>query len=153
MLDCASYRCGAGVAGTGVPRISESFVPITSPETTNSTRRFCCRPAAVSFVATGTVSPNPFAVRMSPLNPCVIRNSRTDPARCSDSFWLYSSLPTDRCDPRLQSEARDVRGQSPRHGLASLEQSAGVYILAVSKSTSDMLTTSPRGVSVFPGSC
>jgi hypothetical protein len=28
-------------------------VPITSPEITSSTRRFCCRPDAVSFEATG----------------------------------------------------------------------------------------------------
>ena len=28
-------------------------VPMISPETTISTRRFCCRPAAVSFEATG----------------------------------------------------------------------------------------------------
>src|ERR1035437_9337526 len=34
-------------------------VPITSPETTSSTRRFCWRPSAVSFDATGCVLPNP----------------------------------------------------------------------------------------------
>jgi len=33
----------------GVP----AGVPISSPETTNSTLRFCCRPEAVSLVATG----------------------------------------------------------------------------------------------------
>jgi len=37
-------------------------VPITSPETTNSTRRFCCRPSAVSLDATGCVLPKPCAV-------------------------------------------------------------------------------------------
>ena len=36
--------------------------PMISPETTSSTRRFCWRPAAVSFVATGMDSPKPFAV-------------------------------------------------------------------------------------------
>ena len=34
-----------------------------SPETTSSTRRFCCRPAAVSLVATGWPSPSPNAPR------------------------------------------------------------------------------------------
>jgi hypothetical protein len=38
------------------------MVPITSPETTSSTRRFCWRPSAVSFDATGCVFPNPFDV-------------------------------------------------------------------------------------------
>src|ERR1035437_7256555 len=37
-------------------------VPITSPETTSSTRRFCWRPSAESLVATGCVLPNPCAV-------------------------------------------------------------------------------------------
>jgi hypothetical protein len=37
------------LAAIGVP-IS---VPITSPEITISTRRFCCRPSAVSLEATG----------------------------------------------------------------------------------------------------
>ena len=37
------------LAAIGVP----ITVPITSPETTISTRRFCCRPSAVSFEATG----------------------------------------------------------------------------------------------------
>jgi hypothetical protein len=33
--------------------------PITSPDTMSSTRRFCCRPPAVSLEATGCVLPNP----------------------------------------------------------------------------------------------
>jgi len=32
------------------------------PETTSSTRRFCCRPSAVSFEATGWFFPKPCAV-------------------------------------------------------------------------------------------
>jgi hypothetical protein len=39
-------------------------VPISSPETTSSTRRFCWRPAAVSFVVTGFVLPKPMAVTL-----------------------------------------------------------------------------------------
>ena len=35
------------------------FVPITSPEIMISTRRFCCRPAGVSLLATGFDFPNP----------------------------------------------------------------------------------------------
>ena len=37
-------------------------VPITSPEMTISTRRFCCRPEAESLEAIGRVSPKPFVV-------------------------------------------------------------------------------------------
>lgn len=37
------------LAAIGVP----ITVPITSPETTISTRRFCCRPSALSLEATG----------------------------------------------------------------------------------------------------
>ena len=36
-------------------------VPMSSPETMSSTRRLRCRPAAVSFVATGCDLPNPLA--------------------------------------------------------------------------------------------
>jgi hypothetical protein len=36
--------------------------PISSPETTSSTRRFCCRPAEVALVDTGRCLPNPSAV-------------------------------------------------------------------------------------------
>lgn len=39
--------------------------PIGPPVTTISTRRFCCRPAALSFVATGLALPNPTAVTVS----------------------------------------------------------------------------------------
>ena len=35
------------------------FEPMASPDTMISTRRFCCRPAAVSLVATGRSSPTP----------------------------------------------------------------------------------------------
>ncbi len=45
------YRDWGSVAGC--IRSSPIVVPITSPDTTNSTRRFCCRPAAVSLDAIG----------------------------------------------------------------------------------------------------
>ena len=61
------------VVGGVVPRISDSFVPMISPETTSSTRRFCWRPAAVSFDATGCVSPKPLAVRISASDPVQTR--------------------------------------------------------------------------------
>src|SRR5271166_4076776 len=35
--------------------------PIASPESTSSTRRFCCRPSAVSFDAMGSLLPKPRA--------------------------------------------------------------------------------------------
>ena len=54
----------------GIGRISE---PMISPETTSSTRRFCCRPVAVSFDATGWVLPNPLAVTEASEIPALVR--------------------------------------------------------------------------------
>jgi len=48
-------------------------VPITSPEITSSTRRFCCRPSVVSLEATGCVSPKPFDVTELDAIPCWVR--------------------------------------------------------------------------------
>jgi len=58
------YLCAIGVP------IS---VPITSPEITSSTRRFCCRPAAVSFEATGCVFPKPLVVTEVCGIPCCVK--------------------------------------------------------------------------------
>jgi hypothetical protein len=48
-------------------------LPIASPDTTSSTLRFCCRPAALSFVATGKVLPKPFALTEFVATPCCTR--------------------------------------------------------------------------------
>lgn len=48
-------------------------VPITSPETTSSTRRLRWRPAAVPLLATDIVLPKPLAVTLSALRPCWTR--------------------------------------------------------------------------------
>ena len=48
-------------------------VPITSPETTSSTRRFSWRPLALSLEATGWVSPNPLVVTEPDAIPCPVR--------------------------------------------------------------------------------
>lgn len=45
------------------------LLPIALPLTTNSTLRFCCRPAAVALVATGFDSPNPLVVTASVPTP------------------------------------------------------------------------------------
>src|SRR6267154_2471618 len=45
------------------------LVPIASPETIISTRRFCCRPAAVPLDATGIDLPSPVAVRLASGTP------------------------------------------------------------------------------------
>lgn len=45
------------------------FPPMTSPETTISTRRFSCRPVAVALSATGVDIPNPCAVTLPSRNP------------------------------------------------------------------------------------
>jgi len=53
-----------------------------------STRRFCCRPAAESLPATGSLSPFPNAEsRIAPI-PCPARYAFTESARRSDSPWL-----------------------------------------------------------------
>jgi hypothetical protein len=52
-----SYGCAYWFSFASTAEPTE--FPMTSPETTNSTRRFCCRPAGVSFVATGWLLPNP----------------------------------------------------------------------------------------------
>ncbi len=54
-------------------RFEETEVPMMSPETTISTRRFCCRPSLVSFEATGRVFPNPLDVMLSARKPCATR--------------------------------------------------------------------------------
>ena len=47
--------------------------PMISPETTSSTRRFCWRPAAVSFEATGWLFPNPLEVTDVPATPSFVK--------------------------------------------------------------------------------
>ena len=59
--------------------------PIGLPLTTISTRRFCCRPAGVSFAAIGRVSPNAATVIAVSGIFCCSRYANTDCARCSDS--------------------------------------------------------------------
>ena len=50
------------------------YLPMSSPETMSSTRRLRCRPAAVSFVATGCDLPNPLAEgEFVPEIPCWMR--------------------------------------------------------------------------------
>src|ERR1019366_5285281 len=60
------YRFAAvGEPSTGLPNIS--------PETIISTRRFCCRPAAMLLSATGLVLPKPCAVTIPEFRPCETR--------------------------------------------------------------------------------
>src|SRR5262245_44710101 len=66
--------------------LAEADALMDSPVTTSSTRRFCCRPAAVSLDATGEVSPKPLAVIEAEETPCPTRNSETEEARRSDSL-------------------------------------------------------------------
>src|SRR5580658_706534 len=53
-----------------------------------STRRFCCRPAAESLLATGSLSPLPEAERRIEPMPCPARYDFTESARRSDNPWL-----------------------------------------------------------------
>jgi hypothetical protein len=48
-------------------------VPINSPEITSSTRRFCCRPSAVSLEATGWAFPKPRVVTEPVAIPSCVR--------------------------------------------------------------------------------
>src|SRR5437867_726169 len=56
---------------------------------TTSTRRFFCRPASVSLLATGRLSPKPRAVSLAPSTRSFsASHRRTDSARRSDRRWL-----------------------------------------------------------------
>ena len=56
-----------------LPVVAFTGLPMASPDTRSSTLRFCCRPAALSLVATGRVSPNPVAVTEPEATPCCTR--------------------------------------------------------------------------------
>src|SRR5581483_6121384 len=45
-------------------------LPMASPDRTNSTRRFCARPSAVSFDAIGSFLPKPWASTLADAIPC-----------------------------------------------------------------------------------
>jgi hypothetical protein len=72
------YCCGGWLAGP-------ICVPIISPEIMISTRRFCCRPVAVSLLATGSDFPCPTAVIEVGSIPWFMRYARTEVARFSES--------------------------------------------------------------------
>src|SRR5260370_26446432 len=55
------------------PVDASAVFPIASPESTSSTRRFCCRPSGVSFDAIGSVLPNPLALIEGAEIPCWTR--------------------------------------------------------------------------------
>ena len=56
-----------------LPVVALAGLPIASPDTTSSTLRFCCRPAALSFVATAKLLPKPLAVTELVATPCCTR--------------------------------------------------------------------------------
>src|SRR5215470_7671169 len=64
------------------------LVQLPGPASVSSTRRFCARPAGVSFEATGSASPNPRADTRLGLTPCEIMNCITLSARFCDSTRL-----------------------------------------------------------------
>src|SRR5579859_69399 len=73
-VDRDRFRCQIihwGLEGLGVGELSGGTpcVPMTSPETTISTRRFNLRPAAVLLSATGSALPSPTAVTWSGTTP------------------------------------------------------------------------------------
>src|SRR5437588_961562 len=76
-----------------------AFFTASGLSTMNSVRRFMARPAEVSLLAIGLVSPRPIDCIRSPAMPTPMRKSRTALARRSESFWLYSSEPTESVLP------------------------------------------------------
>jgi hypothetical protein len=86
-----SLSVGSALTIQGVVRRAVcAIVPIASPATISSTRRFCCRPVGVSLDATGWVS----------------RDSWTDAGcRCLRQ----------RCAPRSAASGRGARAGCPRH--------------------------------------
>jgi hypothetical protein len=70
------------------PSVPRHLIPVDGLLMTTSTRRFCCRPAAESLSATGSLRPLPDAEsRIEPI-PCPARYDFTELARRSDSPWL-----------------------------------------------------------------
>ena len=90
---------------------------------------------------------SPSHVRMSGLRPCVMRYSRTEFARCSESRWLYASLPTLSVWPSTSISKPGCESTIPAT-RASFSRATGrsVYF-AVSNRTSDMFTMRPLAVS------
>jgi len=69
-IECAGPRA----ASDYLAAIEEPIaVPMISPEITISTRRFCCRPCAVSFEATGWDFPKPSVVTDAGAIPDCVR--------------------------------------------------------------------------------
>lgn len=69
------------------------LLPIASPLTTISTRRFIWRPAAVRLEATGLSGPKPRSVTLLEGTPWLTRKLRTAAARRSDNVMLNSCEP------------------------------------------------------------
>ena len=112
---CDSGVCGC--RGVVVPEVSDDFVPITSPETTSSTRRFCCRPAAVSLDATGVDLAEALAPSECPTAGPGSTGNRARHRRAvrtaSDCNRRCRRCP---CGLQLRSSGRDERGQCPHAG-------------------------------------
>ena len=85
IVDPLAPESGAADVGTSSDGVLAPIcVPITSPEIIISTRRFCCRPAAVVLSATGFAFPNPVAVTDPGSIPCDTRYACTPSARFSE---------------------------------------------------------------------
>ena len=86
----AGARAGSRwrVKARRAPSAPRHLIPVDGLLMTTSTRRFCCRPAAESLSATGSLRPLPDAEsRVEPI-PCPARYDFTELARRSDSPWL-----------------------------------------------------------------
>jgi hypothetical protein len=56
-----------------LPVVAFTGLPMASPDTTSSTLRFSCRPAELSFEATGELLPKPVALTVVATTPCCTR--------------------------------------------------------------------------------
>lgn len=83
--------------------VAPLLLPMVSPLTTISTRRFIWRPAAVLFEATGLSWPKPRSVTLLDGTPWLTRKLRTAAARRSDRARLKSGEPVLSVKPSTSS--------------------------------------------------
>lgn len=76
-LSSAAFMGSAEDSGEGsycrLPVVALTGLPMASPDTTSSTLRFSCRPAELSFEATGEVLPKPVELTEFATTPCCTR--------------------------------------------------------------------------------
>src|ERR1019366_3569777 len=93
-----------------LPVVTVTSVPMDSPDTTSSTRRFSCRPEKFSLEATGSVLPKPVAVIEFVDTPCCTRLSLTAVVRRNCVGQQLTPLDT-RIDVPIIDRCRSEQSQ------------------------------------------